>query len=219
MVQDVNTSASPEPEKETGAAAEAASAPETPETVTSEPPKMEAAEATEMTPEQREELASKLVDRFAVWAGAAGLVPLPIVDTIAVGGLQIAMLRRISNIYGVAFSENRGKAVIASLVGAIVPMTSSVGVVSLFKAVPFVGPITAAFVMPALSAGATYAVGKTFIQHFASGGTLLDFNAPDYREFIKAQKETWESRSARPSQPAPSAPSAAETQQGSAGSA
>jgi hypothetical protein len=27
-----------------------------------------------------------------------------------------------------------------------------------------------------------------FIQHFASGGTLLDFNPPDYREFIKAQK-------------------------------
>jgi hypothetical protein len=28
-----------------------------------------------------------------------------------------------------------------------------------------------------------------FIQHFASGGTLLDFNPPDYREFIKAQQE------------------------------
>ena len=43
--------------------------------------------------------------------------------------------------------------------------------------------------MPAFSAGATYLIGKVFIQHFASGGTLLDFNPPDYREFIKAQKE------------------------------
>jgi hypothetical protein len=42
--------------------------------------------------------------------------------------------------------------------------------------------------MPAFSAGATYLIGKVFIQHFASGGTLLDFNPPDYREFIKAQK-------------------------------
>ena len=32
-------------------------------------------------------------------------------------------------------------------------------------------------------------LGKVFIQHFASGGTLLNFNPPDYREFIKAQKE------------------------------
>jgi hypothetical protein len=48
--------------------------------------------------------------------------------------------------------------------------------------------------MPALSAGATYAIGMAFIQHFASGGTLLDFNPSQYREFIKAQKELWRSR-------------------------
>jgi hypothetical protein len=28
----------------------------------------------------------------------------------------------------------------------------------------------------------------------ASGGTLLDFNPPDYREFVRSQKEKWESR-------------------------
>jgi hypothetical protein len=54
--------------------------------------------------------------------------------------------------------------------------------------------LAAGFVMPVLSAGATFAIGKAFIQHFESGGTLLDFNPPDYREFVKAQKEMWESR-------------------------
>jgi hypothetical protein len=62
--------------------------------------------------------------------------------------------------------------------------------------------------MPLLSSGATYAIGRAFIQHFASGGTLLDFNPPDYREFLKAQKEMWDSRSkvsrtAKPAQPSP----------------
>ena len=51
--------------------------------------------------------------------------------------------------------------------------------------------------MPVLSAGATYAIGKAFIQHFASGGTPLDFNPPDYRDFVKAQKERWDSRMGR----------------------
>jgi hypothetical protein len=51
--------------------------------------------------------------------------------------------------------------------------------------------------MPALSAGATYAIGKAFIQHFATGGTLLDFNPPDYRQFIKAQRDMWDSRKNR----------------------
>ena len=45
--------------------------------------------------------------------------------------------------------------------------------------------------MPVFSAGATYLIGKVFIQHFASGGTLLDFNPPDYREFIKARRRSW----------------------------
>jgi uncharacterized protein (DUF697 family) len=152
--------------------------------------------ASDTAAEDRNELASKLVDRFAVWSGVAGLVPLPIVDVVAVGGLQLQMLRRISQIYNVGFSENRGKALLASLAGALIPASSGMGAASAMKFVPIVGTISAIFVMPALSAGATYAIGKAFIQHFESGGTLLDFNPPDYREFVKAQKEMWNSRSA-----------------------
>ena len=105
-------------------------------------------------------------------------------------------MRLLSQIYGVAFSENSGKALIASLAGSMIPTTSGIGAASVLKSVPIFGTIVAGFVMPALSAGATYAIGKAFIQHFASGGTLLDFNPPDYREFVKAHKEMWESRSA-----------------------
>ena len=45
------------------------------------------------------------------------LVPIPLVDVAAVGGVQLQMLRRLSEIYGVPFSENMGKSVIASLAG------------------------------------------------------------------------------------------------------
>jgi uncharacterized protein (DUF697 family) len=155
--------------------------------------------ASDLTPELRDEMASKLIDRFAIWAGVAGLIPLPIVDVVAVGGLQIQMLRRLSQIYGVAFSENRGKAVIASLAGSMIPATSGIGAASALKTVPIIGMLVSGFVMPVLSAGATYAIGKAFIQHFASGGTLLDFNPPDYRDFIKAHKEMWDSRPKRSS--------------------
>jgi uncharacterized protein (DUF697 family) len=148
----------------------------------------------EASPEQRDEMASKLIDRFAVWSGVAGLIPVPVADAVAVGGLQIQMLRRLSQIYDVPFSENRGKALIASLAGSMIPATSGIGAASALKFVPVLGMLASAFVMPALSAGATYAIGKAFVQHFASGGTLLDFNPPDYREFIKAQKEMWDSR-------------------------
>ncbi len=135
--------------------------------------------------------AKKVVERFAWWAGAAGLIPFPFVDAAAVGGVQIEMLRRISNIYRVPFSKNLSRALIAGLAGAMIPASSVIGAASVVKGVPIVGTAVGAVAMPALSAGATYAIGMAFIQHFASGGTLLNFSPPDYREFIKAQKEAY----------------------------
>jgi uncharacterized protein (DUF697 family) len=160
---------------------------------------LEKDDATAAAPEteSRSELATKLVDRFAIWSGVAGLVPIPVVDLLAVGGLQVQMLRRLSQIYDVEFSANRGKAIIAALAGTMIPATSGMGAASALKAVPILGMLASGFVMPALSAGATFAIGKAFIQHFESGGTLLDFNPPDYRDFVKAQKEMWESRSTK----------------------
>jgi uncharacterized protein (DUF697 family) len=144
--------------------------------------------------ESREQSASKLVDNFALWSGAAGLIPIPVVDLAAIGGLQLQMVRRLSEVYGVPFSENSGKALIASLAGASIPTSSAIGAASVLKAIPFVGTVVSAFALPALSSGATYAIGKAFMLHFASGGTFLDFNPPDYREFIKAQKNMWSSK-------------------------
>ena len=150
-------------------------------------------ETVEMTDERRDEQASQLVDRYSLWSGAAGLIPIPIVDVAVVGGVQIQMLRKLSEIYGVPFSDNMGKSVLASLAGSLIPAstatTTAMGLGSLMKGVPGVGTMVGALTMPAFSAGATYIIGKVFIQHFASGGTLLDFNPPDYREFIKSQKE------------------------------
>jgi len=151
------------------------------------------------TPETKERRARaiKVVRRLSLWSGAAGLIPLPYVDLAAVSGVQIEMLRRISKIYDVPFSKNGGKALIASIAGSMIPASSGVGAASVIKGVPGVGTAVSALTMPVLSVGATYAIGMAFIQHFASGGTLLDFDPPDYKEFLKTEKA-----SAKVSQPA-----------------
>jgi uncharacterized protein (DUF697 family) len=189
----------------------------------SKDPGMTGSDTTGMTDEERDQVASKLVDRFSLWSGAAGLIPIPLVDMAAVGGVQLQMLRRLSEIYGVPFSENRGKSILASLAGAVIPAstatTTAIGVGSLVKSLPGVGTAIGALTMPVFSAGATYVIGKVFIQHFASGGTLLDFNPPDYREFIKAQKEKFAARSAvaPPSGPSASASRSASSKGAAAG--
>ena len=154
--------------------------------------------AKEMTRAERDELASQLVDRLALWSGAAGLIPVGVIDFLAVGGVQLYMLRRLSEIYGVPFSKNLGKSILASLSGTIVPYSTASTAFSLFKFVPVIGTAVGPLTMAGISMPATWVIGKVFIQHFASGGTLLDFNPPDYREFIKAQREKLGMRSATP---------------------
>src|SRR5580704_12207191 len=163
---------------------------------------------SETTQQSRDELASQLVDRLSLWSGAAGLIPVPLVDIAAVGGVQLHMLRRLSEIYGVPFSDNRGKSILASVAGAVIPASASTSVI---KSLPGIGTVIGALTMPVVSAGATWVIGKLFIQHFASGGTLLDFNPSDYREFIKVQREKFAARrSAATPQAQSTAPSAAE---------
>jgi uncharacterized protein (DUF697 family) len=152
--------------------------------------------------------ALELVDRLSLWSGAAGLIPVPLVDIAAVGGVQLHMLRRLSEIYGVPFSENRGKSILTSLAGAVIPATTATTTTSLMKGVPGIGTAIGALTMPAVAACATWVIGRVFIKHFASGGTLLDFSPPDYREFIKAQKSKFATRSrdVAPTSPSTTAP-------------
>jgi uncharacterized protein (DUF697 family) len=153
----------------------------------------EAIGAAPLTAAEREEQATQVVDRFSLWSGAAGLIPVPLVDIAAVGGVQLQMLRKLAEIYGISFADNRGKSVIASLAGAIIPAstatTTAMTFGSLIKGIPGIGWTVGALTMPVYSAGVTWVIGRVFMKHFESGGTLLDFDPPDYKEFIKTQQE------------------------------
>ena len=145
--------------------------------------------ATDIDAAERKGRARKLVERFSLYSGVAGLLPVPVVDIAAVGGVQLQMLRRISQLYDIPFSKNRVKAIVASFAGTMIPASTGLGVASMAKSVPVAGTAIGAITAPALSVGATYVIGMTFVEHFARGGTLLDFEPPDHREFIKAAAE------------------------------
>ena len=151
--------------------------------------------------DDRSSSATKVVERFSFWSGVAGLLPIPFVDLAAVAAVQIQMLRLISRIYDVPFSENRGKALVAGIFGTVIPVSTGVGMASAVKTIPIAGTAIGALVTPALAVAATYAIGKVFIQHFASGGTLLDFEPPNYREFISREMQSRLGRSSKSKSP------------------
>lgn len=128
--------------------------------------------------EHRRAMAERMVQRFSLWSGAAGAIPLPFVDMVTVGAVQMQMLHRLSQIYDVPFSENRGKSILAMMAGMMIPTTSGMGMISLIKGIPVAGTVVSVMAMPTLSVGATYTIGMAFIEHFATGGTLLNFEPP-----------------------------------------
>ncbi len=139
---------------------------------------------------EKEQAALKIVKKYMWWSMGAGLIPVPFVDWAAVSGVQLKMVADVSKVYGVRFQENCGKAAIGSMVGFVLPHVMACGMIgSMLKAIPVVGALAGAPAMAIFCGAAEWALGKTFIQHFESGGTFLDFNPEEVREYFKAQFE------------------------------
>jgi uncharacterized protein (DUF697 family) len=139
---------------------------------------------------EKERIATKKIRNYMWWSMGAGLVPVPFLDLVAISGVQVKMLSELSKIYGVPFNENRGKAVIGALLGALVPQSLTCGVVgSALKAIPTVGTIAGASTLVLTSGASAWALGKVFVQHFEAGGTFLDFDPDAVRDYFKKQFE------------------------------
>jgi uncharacterized protein (DUF697 family) len=127
--------------------------------------------------------ATRIVRHWSAWSAGAGLLPLPLVDMVAMVALQIAMLRRLAALYDVPFHEQRSKSAVAALIGGV-----NAGYLggSALKMFPIFGLLSLA-AMPAVNGAITYAVGRVFIQHFASGGTFLDFDPVKVKDYFEEQ--------------------------------
>ncbi|HEV2547119.1 MAG TPA: DUF697 domain-containing protein [Stellaceae bacterium] len=128
-----------------------------------------------------------IVRRASGWSAGAGLIPIPLVDIGAIAALQVKMVRDLAKLYGVEFPEVRAKALSGGLAGGVLPYLMTMGsgyAFSFLKTIPVVGTALGIAAMPGFGAAATYAVGKVFAQHFAGGGSLLDFDLEAKKEEI-----------------------------------
>lgn len=140
--------------------------------------------------EEKTDSAQKLVKNYMWFSMGAGLIPVPFLDLATISGVQLKMLCDLSNVYNIPFSENKGKSIVTALLGSVVPNTlvgSSVG--SLLKMIPVIGTIMGGISLSIFAGAATYAIGKVFIQHYETGGTLLDFNPAEMNEYFKTKFE------------------------------
>ena len=143
-----------------------------------------AAAVVEATPSH----ADLIVDQYATYAAGAAIIPLPVFDMVAIGSLQLKMVAALAKQFNVPFNDDLGKSVIAALLGSVTATRLGSGVAgSLLKTIPVIGAIAGALAVPAVAYGVTYAIGRVFVMHFESGGTLLTIDANATRERFQSE--------------------------------
>ena len=129
------------------------------------------------------------IARHAALAAGAGVIPLPVADYAMLIAVQLNLVRRLCAVYGVPFSREAAKALVAGLLGAAAPGLSFAAASSL-KALPGAGTLAGIVSAPALAAAATFAVGQIFRHHLDTGGSLLTFDANKMKaEFERRMQE------------------------------
>jgi uncharacterized protein (DUF697 family) len=139
---------------------------------------------------ENEQIAHKIVKRYMLFSACGALVPFPVLDMIAISGVQLKMLAEISKLYNIPFEKSRVQAVVGSLIGYVLPYTFSVGLIgSILKVIPGVGLLVGVPSYALFAAAYAWALGRVFIQHFESGGTFLNFDPEAVKEHFRAQFE------------------------------
>lgn len=134
--------------------------------------------------------ADAIIRKHALWSAGLGLIPVPVLDMAAISGAQYKMLRDLADLYGIEATNERVRSAVSSLLGSSVPFLVSTGAIgAVAKSIPVVGSVLGMALMPSLAYAATVALGRVFVNHFETGGKLLDFDVEALRTHFRQEFE------------------------------
>jgi uncharacterized protein (DUF697 family) len=145
-----------------------------------------------MTAREREGLmadksgtAEQLIREHVIWSVGAGLVPVPVVDFVAVTAIQLDLIRQLSTLHGVSYEEGTGKIWIGALTGGALARIGA----SAIKAIPGIGSLIGGLSMSIASGASTYGVGKVVHRHFENGGTMGNLDVDEAKSRYETEYE------------------------------
>ena len=136
--------------------------------------------------EQARSEAQGIIKGHMIGAMSVGMLPVPIVDGIALTNIQWNLICRLADHYGVPV-QNVYRAMFISLIGGSLPVLFSGVGGSLVKLIPGFGQVAGTIALSNLAAASTYAAGKVFMDHFERGGTMSDLRAKGFRRKLRRQ--------------------------------
>jgi uncharacterized protein (DUF697 family) len=118
---------------------------------------------------KRRSWARKIVERHRTYAIMGGLAPIPIVNVTVLVAIIMRMVKRLSELYGVPYQQDRARSAIVGLMAGAAPTGfGAIAASTLAFIVP--GPGFIGLAVSAATAGAlTQGVGLIFMEHFEIG--------------------------------------------------
>lgn len=150
---------------------------------------MATAAATEATDAQDvHEVSGKVIARAMGWSAAAAIVPVPYLDMAALATVQVKMVRDLADAYGQDRNDQTLNGTISALLGTLGATSASGALVGpAIKLIPGGGSLLGSVTVGAFGSAATYAIGKVFVKHFESGGSISNFSAEKVTEDLKKE--------------------------------
>ncbi|MGJ4909387.1 hypothetical protein [Bradyrhizobium sp. HKCCYLS2033] len=118
-----------------------------------------------------------IVERYAAYAAAGGLIPIPFAGPVGVGLIVLHMLKKLAEEYSVPFQYDQARPIVASLMAAAAPVVAGgLTTAALSRVVPGANLYgVAVFSLTAMTT--TRVLGGIFLDHFEQGGSLADLGA------------------------------------------
>jgi uncharacterized protein (DUF697 family) len=117
-----------------------------------------------------------IVNRYAAYSAAGGVIPIPVASFAGVTAVIVRMVRALCKHYGVPFERDRARAIVVALVGGAMPTgVAAVTSSALVYLVPPTALLTAA-VSSMTAAAFTRSVGQIFIAQLEGTGRLEELS-------------------------------------------
>lgn len=130
--------------------------------------------------------ANRIVNNYTTASMGTGFIPIPFVDQIALMGIQRKMLHELVKLYELPFSKDISQSIIRMLLNTLLSSQMIKAVFgSVIKFIPVVGTTIGGLSTSIFNGASTYAIGQILIQHFESGGTLLNFKPEKIKKDLK----------------------------------
>jgi uncharacterized protein (DUF697 family) len=124
------------------------------------------AAGSQLEAEERLRKAFRIVERHQMFSGLGGLFPIAAVNVVSVTAANLRMVKRLSDLYGVSFEQEKARSMIIGLMGGAAPAgLAAATATTLFHVIPAAGAIGMA-VSSVAAATLTRRIGMSYVERF-----------------------------------------------------